>query len=79
MSEEPELLDELHEKATIIAVATVATLMAIGIKEGLSPNLVLATLEVAGKKESIPITRKGYELILGNVLKTFADLSSPNE
>jgi hypothetical protein len=75
MSEESELLDGLKEKATIIAVARVATLMAVGIKEGLSPNLVLAHLEVMGKDAFVPITRKGYELILDNVLKTFADLA----
>ena len=53
----------------IIAVAQMAALMAIGIKAGMSPNLVLAHSSM-WKAAVMPITKAGHELILDTVLKT---------
>jgi hypothetical protein len=58
-----------NEMVEIIAVAQMAALMAIGIKAGMSPNLVLAHLSM-WKAAVNPITKAGRKLILDTVLKT---------
>lgn len=46
--------------------------MAMGIKAGLSPNLVLAHIERMCKDAVVPLTKAGHKLILDIVLETLA-------
>jgi hypothetical protein len=71
-NDESERLAELKDLGTIVAVAQTATLMAMGIKAGMSPNLVLAHLEDMRKDAFWPLTKAAYEEILKTVLETLA-------
>lgn len=71
--EELERLDECQDIVTIVAVAQAATVMAHGLRAGMSPNLLLPLVEEMANSAAVaPLTKKGHELILKTVLKTLA-------